>query len=140
MADQKVSGLSALAAPASADLLLIIDDPNGTPASKSITVKTLFGNVPSNTAIAGLLTASANATFSGSNTVFSSNANFTGATGPKISAGVVTLSSATTVSSNNATTVLSGGGLQGSIFWDANYLYVATSNTVIKRVALSVFS
>jgi hypothetical protein len=49
------------------------------------------------------------------------------------------LAAKTTVSSNNATTLL-GGGHQGSIFWDENFLYVATSNTVIKRVALSVFA
>jgi len=30
-------------------------------------------------------------------------------------------------------------GDQGTIAWDANYLYVATSNTVLKRIALSTF-
>ena len=35
--------------------------------------------------------------------------------------------------------VLGAGGLQGSIFWDSSFLYVATSNTQVKRVALSVF-
>ena len=33
-----------------------------------------------------------------------------------------------------------GGGQQGAIFVDDEYIYVATSNTVVKRVALSVFS
>ena len=35
MADQKVTELSTLATPASEDLLLVVDNPNGTPASKS---------------------------------------------------------------------------------------------------------
>ena len=64
----------------------------------------------------------------------------TGSKGPKVTSGFITLNVPTTVSSNNATTVLSAGGLQGSIFWDSSYLYVATSNTQVKRVALSVFS
>ena len=80
-----------------------------------------------------------NVTINCSNTVISSNLNVTAAKGPKVSAGFITLNSPTTVSSNNATTVLGSGGLQGSIFWDSNFLYVATSNTQVKRVALSVF-
>ena len=47
MADQKVTELSTLATPASEDLLLVVDNPNGTPASKSLTMKNLFGAVPS---------------------------------------------------------------------------------------------
>ena len=42
MADQKVSDLSSLTTPASEDLLLVVDNPNGTPASKSITLKNLL--------------------------------------------------------------------------------------------------
>jgi len=119
MADKKVTELPSLTTPASVDRLLIIDDPNGTPISKNITLKTLFGNIPANTVF------QAQATMN--NRVLIAN-------------GFVTLQSKKTVSSNNATTVLGSGGLQGSIFWDDNYLYVATSNTQIKRVALSVFS
>ena len=63
----------------------------------------------------------------------------TGSKGPKVTSGFITLNAPTTVSSNNATTVLGAGGLQGSIFWDSSYLYVATSNTQVKRVALSVY-
>lgn len=119
MADRKVSELPSLATPASVDKLLIIDDPNGTPVSKNITVKDLFGAIPANTVFQARTTMN--------NRVLVAN-------------GFVTLQTKKTVSSNNATTVLGSGGLQGSIFWDDNYLYVATSNTQIKRVALSVFS
>lgn len=119
MADRKVTELAALASPASVDVLLIVDDPNGTPVSKKITLKNLFGSVPANT------TFTAQATFN--NRVNVAN-------------GFITLQDKKSVSSNNATTVLGAGGLQGSLFWDDNYLYVATSNTVIKRVALSTFT
>ncbi len=137
MADQKVTQLTSLTTPASEDLLLIIDNPGGTPASKQVTVKNLAGGLP-NTSISGTLTVSANTTFIGSNTVISANLNMTATRGPMFSAPNITLAKST-VTSNNATTQL-GGGLEGSIFWDSDYLYVATSNTVVKRVALSVFN
>ncbi len=139
MADKKISQLTSLSTPAGADLLVVVDDPNGTPVSKSISLQTLFANVPSNTAISGTLTTSANNTLAGSNTVVSSNVNFTSTRGPQISARWVKIVPSTGSISNNATTEL-GGGQQGAIFIDSNYLYVATSNTVIKRVALSDFA
>jgi hypothetical protein len=140
MADKKVTQLTALTTGASEDQLLIVDDPNGTPASKSITLKNLFGSVTSNVAVTKLSTLTGNVTVNCSNTVISANLNVTAAKGPKVSAGFITLNQPKTVSSNNATTVLGAGGLQGSIFWDSDFLYVATSNTQVKRVALSVFS
>jgi len=117
MADQKVTELANLTAAASEDVFYVVDDPTGTPVSKKITAKSLFGAVPANTTFTQL------ATFN--NKVTAAN-------------GVVTLAVPTTVSSNNATSVL-GAGMQGSIFWDSDYLYVAVSNTQIKRVALSLF-
>jgi len=140
MADKKVTQLTSLTSPASEDLLLVIDNPSGTPTSKQITVKNLLGSAPSNTSITGTLTVSANTTLNGSNTVISSNVNMTSTRGPRTSAKWVTIAKTTGSVSNNATTELGSGGLEGSIFWDEDFLYVATSNTVVKRVALSVFS
>jgi len=126
MADRKITELTALSAPNQKDLLYVVDDPNGTPASKKISLYNLFGSVPANTSITGTLSVSANTTLSGSKS--------------SVNNGIITLSTKTTVASNNAATVLGSADMQGSIFWDDDYLYVATSNTVIKRVALSVFS
>jgi hypothetical protein len=73
MADKKVSQLTALATTTSEDLLLIVDDPNGTPASKNITIKKFFGAVPANTVFSGAINIIRSA-----NTVFpSGNATFT---------------------------------------------------------------
>lgn len=140
MADSTISGLTALTTPAAEDLLVVVDDPSGSPVNKKITLRSLFGNVTANVSITGNLSTSANNTLQGSNTVVSSNATFSSARPVRFNAGAVTLTAKTSVSSNNATTQLGSGGMQGSMFWDENYLYVATSNTVIKRVALSTFA
>ena len=140
MADKKVTELAALTSPVSEDTLLIVDNPNGPPASKKITLKNLFGSVTSNVAVTKLSTLTGNVTINCSNTTISSNVNVTAAKGIKLTSGFITLGPTTTVSSNNATTVLGSGGLQGSLFYDSSFLYVAVSNTQVKRVALSAFS
>ena len=64
MSDKKVTQLTTLTNPAAPDLLMIVDDPNGTPVSKKISLKTLFGAIPSNTSISGNLLPSSNNTYS----------------------------------------------------------------------------
>ena len=44
-ADKKITALTALAQPSSDDLLLVVDDPGGTPVSKKITVGAFVGNL-----------------------------------------------------------------------------------------------
>ena len=46
MADKKISALTAMTAPATADFLHIIDDNSGTYTNQKITLTTLFQNVP----------------------------------------------------------------------------------------------
>jgi hypothetical protein len=146
MADSKISQLTELTTPVAEDLVPIVDDPNGTPINKFIRLKNLFGNA-SNTNITGTLTVSGgNTNISGSNTVISSNVNITGTTNVAnlhVSDVKLVIQTSKTPSTNNATTELgsptSDYPHDGSLFWDANYLYVAVSNTVIKRVPLQVF-
>ena len=115
MADQKITQFATMTVYSGEDILTFVDDPNGTPVNKKGTVQNFLANLPANTSITGTLTVSGNTT---------------------ISSDHVTVDTAALVVSNNATTQL-GAGKQGSIFWDINYLYVAVSNTVIRRVALS---
>ena len=49
MADKKVTALTALTAASNNDILLIVDDPLGTPISKKITVEDVFGNTTKTT-------------------------------------------------------------------------------------------
>jgi hypothetical protein len=48
---KKISELTALTAPAAVDLMVIVDDPSGTPITKYVTVGNLFGNSAANVVI-----------------------------------------------------------------------------------------
>ena len=48
---KKISELSALTAPAAVDLLVIVDDPTGTPITKYVTVGNILGNSAANVTI-----------------------------------------------------------------------------------------
>lgn len=134
MADRKISQLTTMTTVTSEDLMLIVDDPNGTPANKSITVKRYFSSVPANTVFTARLTARANTTITCSNTVITSNVNFVGAGFTKANNFHMTVKS--TPASNNATTA---GYRTGSIFFSNTYIYIAVNATTLKRVAISAF-
>ncbi len=126
MADKKVTQLTALTTTAAPDLLMIVDDPNGTPVSKKITVKSFFGAVPSNTVF------SANVTVSGNRVQLASNVNIT----KTLTANTVKITFGSNPGSNNAT---SAGMGVGEIRFTNTHLYIAVNSTTIKRVALDTF-
>jgi hypothetical protein len=126
MADKKVTQLTALTTPTAPDLLLIVDDPNGTPVSKKITLKSLFGAVTSNTVF------SANVTVSGNRVQLASNVNIT----KTLTANTVKITFGTTPGSNNATSV---GMAVGEMRFTNTFLYIAVNATTIKRITLSTF-
>lgn len=72
MADKKVTQLTALTAPANTDLLLIIDDPAGSPVSKKITVEDLLGATTGLTVAAVDITATGTAALEGNAVTISS--------------------------------------------------------------------
>ena len=148
MADKKVSALSAVTSISSDDLFLVVNDPQGTPASNKVSVKSIFNSVPANTSITGRFSTTANNTLAGTTTTISSN---TTVSGNLTSSAVATFSgtlhvtgdkkfvldtrSSTPGSSNAATQGLAAG----TIFYDTGYLYIVTDSNTIKRVALSTF-
>lgn len=77
MADKKVTQLTALTAPANTDLLLIIDDPAGSPVSKKITVEDLFGTTSGLTVTTVNVTATGNATLAANNITLDATNNIT---------------------------------------------------------------
>lgn len=126
MADKKVSELTAITNLSGDDLLLVVNDPNGTPDSRKVTVGNLFANVVPETTHKSRVNFKANTVHSG--TVMTVSANV-------VIGGNINLRK-DTPSSNNVT---SEGYSLGSIWFDNDYIYVATANNVIKRAALSTF-
>jgi len=70
MADKKVTQLTALTAPTKEDLLLIIDDPLGSPVSKKITVDNFFGATSALTVNAISLISSSDTSLTANNFTF----------------------------------------------------------------------
>ena len=73
MADKKVSELSAITNLSGDDLLLVVNDPSGTPTSNKVTVSNLFANVVPNVVHKGTVTTRANTTFTGTTMTVSAN-------------------------------------------------------------------
>ena len=83
MADKKVTQLTALTAPANTDLLLVIDDPAGSPISKKITIEDLFGKT------SGLSVSTINLTSTGDTTLAANNFTIDSTTNITLTRGVV---------------------------------------------------
>jgi hypothetical protein len=105
---------------------MIVSNPNGTPTSKKITVKNLFGSVGSNTVF------NANVTVSGNRVQLASNVNVT----KTLTANTVKITFGSAPSTNNATTESMS---VGQMRFTNTYLYIAVNPTTIKRVLLSKF-
>jgi hypothetical protein len=86
MADKKVSELSAITNPSGDDLLLVVNDPSGTPTSNKLTINNLFANVVPTTTHKGRVTFKANTNYTGTKATFAANVTVSGtlnATGSK---------------------------------------------------------
>ena len=168
MADRakKVSELTSLTAASGDDLLLIVDDPSGTPATKSITVDALFTGSAINGSFAdiavtdtatiatGNIDTISTITLTSTDTITGDIGNFanvtstdtiTGNNGNFANVASIAIQTNSNFILNNKYTPLSNptdSSLEkvlGSIFWDENYLYIAFQNNHIKRVALESF-
>ena len=128
MADKKVTQLTELTTTVAEDQLLVVDDPNGTPASKRITIKSMFGTIPANTKFTG-----AKNIINSANTWYTGNVSVTGT----LLANTAKITIGTAPSSNNATTA---GMIKGDLKFTNTHIYLAISNAMVRRVALSDFS
>jgi len=185
MADKKVSALSAITNLSADDLIMVVNDPAGTPASKKVTVGNLFGNVVPATTHKSLVTFAANTNHTGTTATFSSNVTITSTltvnshnivveTADRMQVANTTLlvNDRVQVANNNTALALkspiasptftgtlttpklivsvqdadpsnsnaiSQGVPAGTIAYSNTYLYIATDDNTIKRIALSTF-
>ena len=77
MADKKVTQLTALTAPANTDLILVIDDPAGSPISKKMTIEDLFGKTSGLSVTTINLTSTGDTTLAANNFTIDSTTNIT---------------------------------------------------------------
>ena len=167
--DKKVSQLVTLANVSSDDLLMVVNDPDGSPTSRKITVGAFFGNASIDSTFTGLAikdrmqvanvtsaiaaskidtldTSTRNARIGGV-TVFSANV----VTSVVAQTMVTTTLTANTVTANvnlilpNPTedpatsNAITESISAGTIFYSNTHLYIATDENTIKRIALSDF-
>lgn len=78
MADKKVTQLTSIGSVTSDDLLLVINDPVGTPVSRKISIRDFFSNVTPTTLHSGRVTFNANTFVRGSLCLMTANVNVTG--------------------------------------------------------------
>lgn len=136
MADKKITQLTALTAPANTDLILIVDDPSGTPVSKKVELGDIFGET-AQTAFQKIdITASGNATVGGAIVKITPTTRFEVEGLADFNNDEIRIRTAQTPASSNNTAL---GWSVGTIAWDANYLYIAVNSSTIKRVALDTF-
>ncbi len=132
MASSKASALPTATNVVGDALLYIVTSPSGTPSSQKISLSGLFSTLKVNVNIDAANTLVHANTFTSANGVFSANNvsanNFTitGSFGPRFTIANTPSSSSVVVN-------------QGHFFFDQNFLYVATANNTLKRVALSSF-
>lgn len=193
MADKKVSDLTSLAQADGEDLLLVVSDPVGAPASRKITVGDFFGNVSVVTTHTANVVFEGGVSFTGAlaldtETTFNDETTFTrqvttsntfivnggaqlesdvtsnadlNANGTLTVTGNAEFSSELSATGNTVIQNLTVSGTSfvvgkygdptgsnaanegvtaGSIFFSDDYLYIATDENTLKRVAISSFT
>lgn len=116
MADRKISELSAITNLSGDDLLLVVNDPSGTPTSNKVTLTNLFANVVPNVVHKGTVTNTGNTTFSGTTMTVSANATYSGTltvSGTLVESGISTRSGVQVFNGNTIhnDTLFANGGL-----------------------------
>jgi len=136
MADKKITQLTALTAPANTDLLLIVDDPSGSPVSKKIELGDIFGETAQTSFQKIDITSTGTATIGGTVVKITPSTRFEVEGLPDFNYDEIRIRTSQTPASSNNTAL---GWSVGTITWDTNYLYIAVNASTIKRVSLNTF-
>jgi len=129
MATKKITELPTANSVANTDLLVTVTSPSGSAATKKITVQNFFGNVSTAVAVNNTATVTGNLTVSAAST-FQANLHVNGT----LTTNNVIIPTRATPANSTALTIQAG-----SCFFDNAFIYVATSNNIVKRASLSIF-
>lgn len=134
-----VSRLLSVVTLANSDLLMVVQGANTlTPTSKKSAMIEFFSMIPCDMTLKKQLKVSGNTTFNGVTATINSNTSIHGNFRVKNLTVANNMFTVTTSHSAPANST-SGNFAMGSIFWDTNYIYVATAANTVKRAALSAF-
>lgn len=138
MADKKITQLTAATSAANTDLLLIVNDPAGSPVNKKLKIGDMLGETAQTSVTSLNLRSHGGMTLNGNTVSILSNNGITTTGGLTVSTGRFAVSTSLTPANSN--NVFYAWPV-GTITYDGNYIYVATnsSNTGIRRAALSTF-
>jgi len=138
MADKKITALTALTDPTGTDLLLAVDDPSGTPISKSLEIEDMFG------ASSQISLSAVNISSAGTTDIASTGAlTITATAGATVTGNLnvvnsfVSLSSTATAAGGAAATIdntNSAGIPVGTILWDNTKLYVVVASSGVDAI------
>lgn len=129
MATKKITELPAANSVANSDLFVTVTSPSSTATTKKITVQNVFGNITTTVAVNNT------ATVSGSLTVLSDSSFLSNvAINNTLLPNNLIIPTRATPANSTSTTIRAG-----SVFYDSNFIYVATANNVVKRASLSTF-
>ena len=132
MPSRKVSELEHATQASANDVLYIVVDTAGTPTGKQITIEDLLKNLPGNTVVQQLHVAGTATT----GNVVSENVTTENAYIINLDVQSDGLIIRNKLTPSNST----GDGISsGKIFFDDEYLYIKTANSVVKRVSLELF-
>jgi hypothetical protein len=132
MADKKITQLPVATTAANTDLLLIVNDPVGSPVNKKIEIGDLFGETAQTVVTTLDLRASSNATIGGSFVKVTPTNTFEVAGLADFNHNRIRIRTSSTPANSNNTLV---AWPIGTIAWDVNYLYIAVSSSQIARIA-----
>lgn len=133
MADKKITQLDAVTSPANTDLLLIVRDPSTTPVNKKLEIGDMFGETSQTVFQTVDIKAKNDIKLAGDTVYISSNTSIVLNNPLKVNDDRIIISQSVAAPANSNNSYYAWE--TGTFAYNANYLYIAVSPSLIARFA-----